>query len=459
MGFWKKIREKVPIWGSRVAASLVILTVIFEIAHKAGLLDMLKIPHEAIMEGLLVCALTLGFFSIEEFSKTESTVELLKEKLTETDLMVGSLKETIVRSLDSTAQKVESLHEHQKSAIEIAGYTGAGEFDLHWAGMMETYESFAMWGKMGSDFTREFKTMQEKGKRCSYYLPIEEDSQDVASTFLLCAEEAKRDSLRLFESASFGNLSWLIGFDLPTETAEVLLCFTPLGDARFAGVYMTGDKAWRFYQCVVPRLEARSAPDQNSVPLRIYTQQQIETIVSSKVSFKQALADVDKGEILQGIESVCEGMSSQLRETRKFADVTHLCSAETIPLLRSPSFIAWLKVNYEVAAKKVVITRIFILPRALRSNQILREVIQEMRQNEINVLICDAEDLSNECLEDFSIYDERHVIYIDRSGGGPWVGKDDAMARRSDSWDRVNRYRTLFDIIKKRALQTKMTHY
>jgi hypothetical protein len=91
-----------------------------------------------------------------------------------------------------------------------------------------------------------------------------------------------------------------------------------------------------------------------------------------------------------------------------------------------------------------------------------------MRHNDINVLVCDLEDLGKKFEEDFSIYDERHVIYIDRSGGGPWVPEDailrppdrwkkDIFARRSDSLDMVCKYRTLFNIIKKKAIQNGQT--
>lgn len=456
MSFWGKFREKLPIWGSRSAAVLVGATLLFELAHKVGLLSALHVPQDEIMEGLLVCALTLGLLSIEEFSKTEAGLETLAEKigrrLDHTEQALDSLKLVVGNSLDATCHELGSLHDHQIASIEVAGFAGEDSFFLHWNRMLQEFASIVVWGRLGSGFTGEFKKLQELGRHCAYYLPIEEDSQDIAATFLLNAEEATRDAMRLFESGSFGNLAWIIGFDLPAERAAVLLCFVPLGDARFSGLYMTGSKAWKFHQCVLPRLEARGAPDQNSPPIRIYTQQQIESVVTSKVRFKQALVDVDKGEVMHGVEAVCEGMIDQLRQCRRFVDITHICSDETIPLLRSQDFRPWIEANYE-AAKSITVTRIFLVPRALRSNPDLRQVIGEMRLHNVTVLVCESDDLSHEFFEDFSIYDERHVIYIDRSGGGPWVSKDDVMARRSDSWDRVNRFRTLFDVVKKRALQ------
>ena len=120
--------------------------------------------------------------------------------------------------------------------------------------------------------------------------------------------------------------------------------------------------------------------------------------------------------------------------------------------MRSPEFVPWIQANYE-AAKTIKVRRIFIVPRALRSDPVLKSLALEMQQNLVDVYICDTEELRDEMLEDFSIYDERHVIYIDRTGGGPWVAgyTADPVARRSDSWDRVNKYRTLFDIMKKKA--------
>ena len=469
-----QIKEKMASltrWGVRVTAfcvfMLLVASLLLEILDKTHILNDLHIPQEAVTESLLICIFSLGFFAIEQSNRSVETMEASKKELNKkmedlgeafdqhksmTELNAASTRDEIVRELQWTQRDLRELRDHQLAAIEIVGFAGISQFELHWSHILETYNSLVMWGRFGTEFTKNFALIQEKGRECSYYMAIDEDTMDVASTFLLSAEEAEQDFFKLYETGFFGNLSWIIGFDLPNQRAEVLLCFASLGDARFSGSYLTGAKAWRFHQSVLLKLEARSSPDQDSLPIRIFSQKQIERVVSNKVSFKRDLVEIDKGDVLRGVAQICEGMTDQLRESREFLDVTHICNGDTIPLLRSPEFAPWIQENYE-AAKKIKVTRIFIVPRALRAEKVLCELVAEMQQNKVEVYVCDTEELRMEMLEDFSIYDERHVIYIDRTGGGPWVAgyTADPIARRSDSWDRVNKYRTLFDIIKKKA--------
>ncbi|HEX3940376.1 MAG TPA: hypothetical protein VHX11_02740 [Acidobacteriaceae bacterium] len=464
---WEQVREKfsekLPIWGARTTlaaiAGLLVASFILEIAHKTGALTALKVPEDFVTDALLICTFGLCFFAVEQSAKTEGSVQVADketdEKFERLEGKLAALQNDVTSSSIGAARAVDNLRRHQMSAIDVVGFAGPEEFLMHWNQILETYPNLTLWGKFGSDFTANFRVLQERGRSCAYYMPIEEDSQDVASAFLSCASAAEAEALKLYETGASGNLSWISGFDLARQQSNVLICFSPLGDARFAGVYMSGAKAWSFYQNVLPRLEARSAVDQNSLPVRIYTQQQIDRVLSTKVSFKRELLEVDKGEVLRGVEEVCDSMTCQLRQSKISVDITHICSEETIALLRAPQFVPWLAANYE-AAKHVKITRIFILPKALRSTPLLKEVIAEMRSNEVNVLLCDMEDLDKGYIEDFSIYDDRHVIYIDHDSAGPWVpvgyaSKENTVARRSDSRDRVNKYRIIFDILSKKA--------
>lgn len=458
-------------WGARVTVFfvfiLLIASLLLEVLDKTHILKDLHIPQEVVTESLLICIFSLAFIAIEQSNRSVETMEAAKEELNGkiedlrkafdqqqsiTERSYTSTRDEICRELQGSQRSLGELRDHQMAAIEVVGFAGMSQFELHWSHILETYGSLVMWGRFGTEFTKYFALVQEKGRECSYYMAIDEDTMDVASTFLLCAEEAEQDFFKLYETGFFGNLSWIIGFDLPSQRAEVLLCFASLDDARFSGSYMTGAKAWRFHQSVLLKLEARSSPDQDSLPIRIFSQKQIEMVVSNKVSFKRDLIEIDKGDVLRGVAQICEGMTDQLRESREFLDVTHICNKDTIPLLRSPEFGPWIQENYD-AAKKIKVRRIFIVPRALRAERILCDLATEMQQNNVEVYMCDTEELRVEMLEDFSIYDERHVIYVDRAGGGPWVAgyTADPIARRSDSWDRVYKYRTLFDIIKKKA--------
>jgi len=73
-----------------------------------------------------------------------------------------------------------------------------------------------------------------------------------------------------------------------------------------------------------------------------------------------------------------------------------------------------------------------------------------MQQQNIHVLLCDLEALEDRLIEDFSLYDDEHVVYVSREGGA-WLDEDRTRARISDSMERIRHFRGVFNTIKQRA--------
>ena len=231
---------KLTLWGVRATAicvaTLLIASSILEVLHKTDLLKRL-LPQELVTECLLVCIFSLGFFAIEQSNRSvevlesfrnqvNKTITALQEKIAQhqanTEHSLTSMQEKIILEQVNTEHSLIGLRDHQMAAIEIIGFSGIPQFELHWSNLLEAYETLVMWGRFGTAFTKDFKLLQEQGKECSYYMSIEKDTLDVANTFLLCAEESKPGFFKLYETGFVGNLSWIAGFDLRNQRAALV---------------------------------------------------------------------------------------------------------------------------------------------------------------------------------------------------------------------------------------------
>ena len=315
--------------------------------------------------------------------------------------------------------------------------------------MRQVYGIFTVVGEPIPAFADQFERLAKDCKNCKFFLSIDSNSQVTAREFLALAK-LSQDRLQLHEFSSAPGGSWLIAHDSTGNGLEAIVCFPPLNENSADGLYLTGSAAKAFIGCVSPLLLSRMVAGESTGPIRIYSDQQIETVLDRKTAFNQEMLDIDGGIRLSGAEAVCIGMTNVLEQTKRFLDVTHICGEKTIPLMKSEQFAAWLSANYIAAKRNVQITRIFIVPRVMRANEDLLRKVGEMKENKIKVLVCSLEDLEDRLIEDFSLYDDEHVIYISREGGA-WLDEDQTRARVSDSKERVKHFRAIFNTIKQRA--------
>jgi hypothetical protein len=405
-------------WTARVIAILVGLASLLEIAHALGLLEVIHLSEAHVTDAILVGTFLLGFLLIETFGDNEKELKHL------------------LHQVDATASVVRFSDRYQ--------------FHSHWKHMRQAYDSFTVVGTPIPVFSDQFARLEKDSKRCKLYLNIDLSSQALARDFLLRGKRLPADQFQLHEFSSAPSGSWLIAHDPTGNGLEAILCFPVLNENSADGLYLTGSAAKACIGCISPLLVARLVGGEATGPIRIYSDQQIETVLDKKTAFSQEMLDVEGGLRLCGADDVCKGMTRLIDKTVKFVDVTHICGEKTIPLLKSEPFVAWLAANYAAAKRDVIITRIFLVTRALRENAELLKVVDEMRQNSITVLFCDLDGLEDRLREDFSLYDDEHVVYISREGGA-WLEQDQTRARISDSIERVKHFRGVFNTIRQRV--------
>jgi hypothetical protein len=418
MKLWRSTLANGPKWIARCAALLVGVALLLETAHAMGLLEAIPFSENHVTDAILVATFILGFLLIEEFSQTEKHVEHLSEQF--------------------------------EVSANVSRFSDPHHFHSHWKHMRETYGSFTVAGNPAANFSEEFQKLQIKQKRCAFYLDVDLGSQALARSFLGMAHSLPDDYFRLQEFAFPIKGSWILAHDDTGNGVEALLCYPQRNETSADGLYLTGQAARSFAACTVPTLMSRNVGGEAVGPVRIYSEEQIDLVLNKKSVFSQEMLDVDNGIRLVGVEDVCRDMERQLERTRTFLDVTHVCSEKTIPLLRSEQFVSWIAANYAAAQRGVVINRVFILPRALRKNADLLAVVQEMRSKGLHISFCDREGLEPRFIEDFSLYDDRRVIYISREGG-PWLDEDQTKARSCDCMDRVRHFRNIFNTVKQRS--------
>jgi hypothetical protein len=405
-------------WTARVIAILVLFAVLLEIAHALGLLEAIPLSESHVTDAILVGTFLLGFLLIETFGENEKELHHL------------------LQQFDATAS--------------VARFSDRYQFHSHWKHMRQTYGAFTIVGTPPPSFGDQFARLAKDAKRCKVCIGIDFNSQNLAREILTTGRTLQPNQFELHEMSQPPNGTWLIAHDATGNGVEVILCFPSLNENSVDGLYLTGSAAKAFVGCVSPLLISRTIGGEIVGPIRIYTEQQIDTVLDKKATFTQEMLDVEGGIRLSGAEEVCRGMIGVLEKTQHALDVTHICSERTIRLLGSDTFVAWLGANYAAIGRGVIITRIFIVPRALRKDPTLTSVIEDMRNHRINVMLCDLEALEERLHEDFSLYDDEHVVYISREGGS-WLDEDQTRARISDSLDRVRQFRGVFNAIKQRA--------
>jgi hypothetical protein len=110
MSFWGEIRERIPLWGSRTIQAVVALVVICSIAHHAGIIVLLPVPHDLVMEVLIACSITLAFFLFEGFVGNDhrlKSVELQLETLR--DISPFSSKEEFLLTVEGNVWKLQEF--------------------------------------------------------------------------------------------------------------------------------------------------------------------------------------------------------------------------------------------------------------------------------------------------------------------------------------------------------------
>ena len=289
--------------------------------------------------------------------------------------------------------------------------------------------------------------MQEVGKLCaesrelSIYRPLASVDPEEIKTILHTAENTDCQP-KLFQTDSFDALFLAVGNNPVTEETEILLHLWDPVDVGLAGLHVSGELAARIMSCVKPRLnEAVAVEGPTFYAVRIYSADEAANVNRVKVQYQRERLRLSEGIPMVGEDVICDRMTRYLEATERTLSVTHIAKAENIPLLERPVFQAWITANYEAVKRGIKIERIFIVGRENAGDAVLKRVTSAMVKNGITVRQCILESLDLAFQEDFSIYDDRHLIYITRTRSG-W--HEQAEARRTDNLVRIQIYRETF---------------
>lgn len=389
-------------------------------------------------------------FLYELFTK-KAERKILKEELNE---IVGPQKDL----LQSLHQRVIDLDEHTKTVFNLVRYRNAGFFKIRWKYIAENYNNLYIIGDFPFHFLELIKeSLSDNTKRLSVYVCAEDKNFTEISRVLTFAEDfADRINLFHLDRLDWGFLAF--GVNEEETKAEMLLNYFSSSEKNMSGYHIMNETAINLLRSLAPNIEGLNelSRENKSWPLKISDQDLLRALIDKRLEYHHELNNLRKGSQLNGEKEICGKMSSILQKTSKTLRVTHIAKGENISLLEHSEFQIWLKENYQAAKRGVLIDRIFLLQRVDVNNPIIIKVVKELKENNIKIRYIILEEIEKMLVEDFSIYDEKQLVYIYTSGKGPWVkSEDEAEARYSMDKELIAKYGAIFNALTIRAKDFK----
>jgi hypothetical protein len=426
-------------WTAYIVVGAVVFTIVIHVAHYFNLLK--SFPETVLLETLGVASLILMGLVLETMFSNEKTSADATARIT--------------GKLDSTTQRLEEISEQIEAATGIASYSDLSTFLSHWAAIRERYRSLTLVGELPLNYAAEVRWLRSKdeldpGNEMSLYRSLHTRSAKEMAALIDLAAEERPHLVKLYHMYGFDWGSWILGSNDHGKEVEVLLNYANAHGSALTGLRLTGRAAADFVNAITPSFNevGLSGTSYQSVPLA--SKEQIDFIVEEKVDYQKKIKEmIDFGVPFIGTDKICEAMIDLLSGTKETLDVTHLCINDgAIARLKDDAFQAWLGANYEAVARKVTIRRIFIVRKADFHHEILAEVRRAMIDRGIQVETCRLDDLKPRLKEDFSIYDGKHLVYMDKSRSY-WSGSgaEETLARRTENPELLEIYGDTFSTL------------
>ena len=436
--FWEKYSRK---WTAYVVLAFLSFTIVIHVGHflKVSILE--KVRQDVLSETLGVASFFLIFLLLEEVFAGAEKLETASAESRQ--------------RLDLASAKLDDLSKQVESTTGIASYAELSVFKDKWENLRDNFETVTLVGELPINYGEEVRSICEKDKQSqpavkekelSIYRSLNTRSKKEINELLESTSQANPDLVQVYHMYGFEWGSWAMGRSNRGDETEVLLNYaSPHGDA-LAGLHLSGKAADSFVKAITPHFNEVGLPGVGYPPVRLASREQVEFIIEEKVQYQKKIKEmVELGVPVEGMAKICEAMTKLLRGTRKTLDVTHLCADEgAIERLQDEVFQKWVEANYSAKERGVTIRRIFIVGRERYGHEILRQVMQEMREKKIEVLLCPLDALRERYKEDFSLYDDQHVVYMDRARSY-WSGKQEPLARCTESRGKIGEYRDIFD--------------
>jgi hypothetical protein len=358
--------------------------------------------------------------------------------------------------LISIEENVRSLNRYIQTVSNIVSYADAEFFKTKWKEIAKAHEHLIMIGDFSLRFVDEILAQLQGGKkRLSVYLSVNQKSRDKVVKLLNLSNKLKSSLIEIFHVDRFDWGFILIGTPTSENKTEVLINYLTFSEDSQTGYYIFGETAHLFLKSIETRLQevpVGTYSDEKQWTIRIRDEDILDFILTKKSIYQSDLNSLRQGIPLRGIEAVCDKMSQVLEGTKNKVKVTHIAKGESIKLLKHYIFQAWLVRNYQAVNRGVTIDRIMLVSKDEILNTDLKEVVATMKDNKIRVRYCLLEDLEPKFKEDFSIYDDKQLVYICASSGGAWIpGEEKTEARHTTDEDIIENYQRIFKFLDKKA--------
>lgn len=148
-----------------------------------------------------------------------------------------------------------------------------------------------------------------------------------------------------------------------------------------------------------------------------------------------------------GDRAVCKYMMDMLNKATAYLDVTHVAKdRSSVDYIGSVAFREWIKANYLAARGdgrlRIRIRRIFLIDRRYEDERSLLDTMRQMVDHGIEVFSLSLDDVPPSMQEDFSLYDDAHVLFRHHRHRS-WIS--DSGVSHSSERETISAFRSLFD--------------
>lgn len=439
---WRELYKKyMKKWTARIIFALVLLTILLSTAHQFRYLEWM--PGPALSETVVAASFLLVLLLLE-------TIFASDKKLDDLDNLTGESQ----RKMDYISQRLDDLSRQMSSTKGTTTYSELSAFMNKWQDLRETFNILTLVGELPINYAEEVRRICDQDKRdpqtiekkeISVYRCVNTSSRQDVTELIELVAAARQDLVTFYYIFGFEWGSWVAASNHRGE-AEVLLNFTNAQGRALVGVHISGKAAEAFVRATTRKLKEVGFSEASYPPVRLASRGQVDFVVEDKAEHQKRIAEMaEMGIPIEGIDRICEVMIDLVQCAQRYLHVTHLCIDEgTIERLQDGVFRKWLDANYKAVQRGIKIRRILIVPKKHYGHPILEKTGMEMQSKNVEVLICPLDGLRVRLQEDFSIYDEQNLVYMDKARIH-WSGaQKQPLARHSENPEKIKYYRDIF---------------
>lgn len=391
----------------------------------------------------------------EIFTKTAER-RILQLELNEIVAPQKDKLEELQENVVSLGQNIKELDEHTRAVFNLVRYKSPEFFEAKWKYLANHYDNLYLIGDFSYIFLNYIKdSLQNPDRKLFIFLCAHDRNAKEVTKFMKFSTEMPA-SIDIYHIDRLERGYVAFGTDSQISKVEALLNHLPSSDLSMSGYHIIGEAAAELFKSLGPILDPQPLDITNiirALPVKITSDEILQSILERRRAYNSQINGLRKGIPLLGEAEICQRMSRILAQTTRQLKVTHLARGESIKLLEHASFQNWLKENFKARARGVEICRILLLPETELGNPIIQRVLKQLKDNGITVKYVTLEYTEKSLIEDFSIYDDKYLVYISSSGAGPWIrrGENDAEARYSSDKELIDSYNSIYTALFDRA--------